>query len=117
MSDSRKNPLNPLAILEDDAAPEPRAPACFPSASRREAVRQIGGWLIFAGVLGAADGCGPTPASTKTSATCSCGVTTGSNTGLKKTDIPVNGVAYHPQQAIFICHDSAGFYALDSLCT
>lgn len=110
-----------LEVLEEGAP----APACFPSQSRREAVRRIGGWLIFAGVLGAggaaSEGCGPQPSfnrgGTHGSATCDCGVATGTDTGLKRSDLPLNAVAWNPQEAIFICHDTGGFYALDSLCT
>ena len=61
----------------------------------------------------------PTPTGTPDAA-CGCGTTpSGSawhNTSLKASQVPLNAVAYNATNQIFICHDSQGFYCMDSLC-
>jgi Rieske Fe-S protein len=85
-----------------------------PTSDRREAVKRIGGWLIFAGVLGtgALEGCGPHHGSRRGD-----GPPAVTPTGLKAGDVPVNGVAWSPDASLFICHATDGFYAMDSVCT
>ena len=114
--------------------------------SRREAVRRVGNWIIFTGVLGGAatvaagcspdpimdvngvsssetptptgSGSTPTPTPTGTVDACGCNATpSGTNTNLTRTSIPSNGVAYNSAAQVFICHDSNGYYCIDSICT
>ncbi len=61
----------------------------------------------------------PTPTGTPNAA-CGCGTTPSGtswhNTSLKASQVPLNAVAYNSSNQVFICHDSQGFYAMDSLC-
>lgn len=107
-----------------------------PPPARRHFVRNVGSWLIFA----AAGACGrtplgdpfgtaddddddvattatPTPTATATPACNDCLVLVGQPTGLNRSDIPLNGVAFEPTRNLFVCHDAAGFYAMTAVCT
>lgn len=113
-------PISRFPILDS----EPSRPStggdvpCGLGLSRRDAIRRIGGWTIYAGILGAAatlEACG-SPAGPKSSSACDCSTVSGTATGLHKTDVPVNGVAYNSADGVFVCHDSNGFYAVDAIC-
>jgi nitrite reductase/ring-hydroxylating ferredoxin subunit len=65
----------------------------------------------------------PTPTGTATATptgtpdVCGCTASaTGVNSGLKRTDLAANSVAYNSSKQVFLCHDSGGYYALSSVC-
>lgn len=116
-------------------------PACGASLSRRSAVRQVGGWAIYLGAVTVA-ACGRTPLGdplggflpgdddddvattptvtltpTPTPAACTCLPVAGAAVGLNRTDVPLNAFAVNGGQAVFICHDALGFYAMSDVCT
>lgn len=64
----------------------------------------------------------PTPVATATpDAVCGCNTTpTGSNwsaLNIAETAVPMNAVAYNSGNQLYLCHDSQGFYVMDSVCT
>ena len=94
------------------------------SVSRRDTLRTFGAWVVFVGGAGSVaaltQSCGPTPSSAQPSGTAGCGCNatpTGTNSGLNRSAIPLNGVAYNASAELFVCHDANGFYCLDALCT
>lgn len=113
------------------------------SQERRQAVRQVGGWLIFTG-LATIGACGrtplgdplgefigdddddvlttgtptATPTATGTPAACECPTAAvGSPTGLNVSDFSVGEYAFNSGLNLFVCRDGAGFYAMTALCT
>lgn len=117
------------------------APACGASLSRRSAVKQVGGWMIYLGTVTVA-ACGrtplgdplgdfigddddddavttltPTPTATPTPEPCECVPFSGSSLGLNASALPVNAFAVNNGLKIFVCHDADGFYAMSDLCT
>jgi Rieske Fe-S protein len=105
-----------LSVLPDEGPTLPTGISANSSAtSRREAVRQIGAWIIFAAAL---DACGPPPSARgKSTNVCTdCATTSGTNTGLTRTDLPAGHVAYNAADSLYVCHDANGFYAIDSIC-
>jgi nitrite reductase/ring-hydroxylating ferredoxin subunit len=132
----KKSRLNQLPEFDSATAGAcPINPSVCGQLTRRDAVRQIGGWSILAGALGGitvlGQACGPaspagaqstnTPTPTPTGtpvATCGCGATpSGTNSNLKATDIALDAIAYNATAQLFILHDANGFYCMDALCT
>lgn len=108
--------------------------------SRRVVVRRVGNWLIYVGGLSAVAACGrtplgdpfgvggddddissnPTPSPSPTPSIPPCGeceVPSGAPTGLNRSDLPVNSVAFNIGLSLFVCHDAAGYYAMSALCS
>jgi len=118
-------------------------PACgSKSLSRRNAVRQVGGWAIYLGAVTVA-ACGRTPLGdplggfipgddddddaattptttltpTPTPLPCTCDPVSGAPLGINASALPVGAFAVNTGLKLFLCHDAAGFYAMSDLCT
>ena len=85
--------------------------------SRRDAVKRVGAWVIYAGGLAALPACTPQPGSGETTPPVCGGPVSGIDTGLSIGDVAENAVAYHSASSLLVCHDATGFYAMTSICT
>jgi Rieske Fe-S protein len=92
--------------------------SCSPKIDRRETIRLAGGWVLFLGTASLVESCGPqNGARGQQQPTCGCDATpSGTDSGLMRSDLPDNSVAYNASAQLFVCHDAQGFYCMDSLC-